>query len=147
MGTTFDFIIEDHCLVMVDDYKLTALYGKPGWNEYVDGFLFVAINRFKPYCDNLEIDTTPGARAFVNELSATEIQMLALYWIIAWARREVNNSSQLQLKLKVASGFSFSSEGSTLKAKQLWLDVLEEEAGRILTQYQLGEGMIGSYNW
>lgn len=156
MGTTFDYIIEDHCLVMADDYKIKTLWDKTHaespatpewpiekWNGYVDGFLKIAINRFKPYCDNLDYEN----REFVSELSEMEIQMLTLYWIIAWAKREVNNSSQIQLKLKTSSGFAFSSEGSTLKAKQQWLDIMEEEANRILTQYELSEGKIGSYNW
>lgn len=105
----------------------------------------IAVDRFKPYCDNLDYDI--NSRQFANDLSEMEKEVIAWYYITAWARREINNSSQLQLKLKVNSGFTFSSEGSTLKAKMQWIDSLEEEANRKLTQYQLGRGSIGSYDW
>lgn len=112
---------------------------------YVDSFLLIAVDRFKPYCDNLDYDI--NSRQFANDLSEMEKEVITWYYITAWARREINNSSQLQLKLKVNSGFTFSSEGSTLKAKMQWIDSLEEEANRKLTQYQLGRGSIGSYDW
>lgn len=158
MGTTFDHIIDDHCMVLIDDYKLTQLYSKTHadppatpewpvtkWQKVVDGYLHIAINRFSTDCDHLDYDELN--RTFNNELSMLEIDILTFYWVIAWARREINNSSQLQLKLKIASGFTFSSEGSTLKAKMIWLDSLEEEVARKITQYQLANSKLGSYNW
>lgn len=147
---TFDYIIEDHCLGMIDDYKITNLWEKshdaetgaeiPGdwldrYHNYLDGFLYIAISRFKSYCDHLEYDKT--TRAFINELTELEVEILAWYWIVVWARREVNNSSQISLKLKVNTSFTFSSEGQTHKAKMQWIDSLEEEGARKITQYQL----------
>lgn len=140
--TTFDHIIEDHCLGMIDDYKITHLYKNthhqdgtidPKWYEYLDGFLHIAIGRFASYCDHLEYTD----RSFNNDLSGIEIEILTLYWIIAWGRREINNSSQLQQKLKVNSGFTMGSEAQNTKAKLEWIDGLEEEVARKITQYQL----------
>ena len=76
-------------------------------------------------------------REFTSDLTNVEISILADLWVIEWLTREVQNSAQIQLKLKVAGSFQFNSEAQNLKEKSLYLDKLREKVRQKLTDYQL----------
>lgn len=149
MGTSFD-LIEDRFLAEVDDYKITALYNRcaemssteepsrldVGWEEwyaYLDSFMALAVGRFTQSKTSLAY----ASGFFVENLSQMEQNILLDYIVIEWFKRETNNSAAISLKLKVASGFTYSSESATMKAKMNYLHGLEEEVSRKVTEYLL----------
>lgn len=134
--TSFDTVI-DSALVIVDDYKLANFYNKDidGFKKYCDGFLLSAIPHFWQCRQALTYDA--DERQFDNELTDTEIGIIADWWVITWWEREKNNAAQVQLKLKVGSAFTFNSEAQNMKEKSAIIDKLREEVDRRIRDYQL----------
>lgn len=134
--TSFDTII-DMGLMNIEDYKLHKLYnlGEDNFRTYCDGFLIRAVPNFFRCRQSLEYDATE--RVFNNELTPLEISILADFWAIEWMTKEVQNSAQFQLKLKVNNAFVFNSEAQNLKEKTSWLDRLRERVYQKITEYEL----------
>lgn len=76
-------------------------------------------------------------RTFTADLTPLEISILADYWGIAWMTRNVQDATQISLKLTSTGGFETHSEAQNLKEKSSWLDRLRERVEQKITQYQL----------
>lgn len=134
--TSFDTII-DNALVIVNDYKLAKLYNQSvaEFQTYCDGFLINAIANFTQCNQDLSYDEVN--REFSVDLTPIEINILAMLWVIAWWKKETYNASQIALKLKVSSSFTYNSESQNFKEKQNIIDKLGEEVNRKITDYLL----------
>lgn len=134
--TSFNDVI-DLALVTVDDYKLIKLMqqSEEEFLEYCDGFLIRAIPNFFQCRQSLEYDV--DNRVFESDLTPVEISILADFWAIEWLTKEVQNSAQFQLKLKVNNAFTFNSEAQNLKEKTSWLDRLRERVWQKIVDYQV----------
>ena len=142
MGTPFD-TIEDLALVVVSDYKLAKLYSQSeeDFKIYCDSFLISAIPNFYQCNQDLTYDLTN--RIFNSDLTSLEISILADFWAIAWLTREVQDATQISLKLNTTGGFETHSEAQNLKEKSGLLDKLREKVYQKIINYQLAD--ISSY--
>ena len=104
MATSFD-IVEDRALMLVDDYKLTKLYNKSedNFKKWCDGFLINAIPNFIRCRQNLIYDIE--LREFQADLTNTEIDILANFWVIEWFLREVQDSTKINVLLQTSGSF------------------------------------------
>ena len=137
MATNFD-VVEDLGLTVVADYKIEKLFvqrGEEQFKEYCDIFLINAINNFIDCQQDLTYDLS--TRSFNEDLTNLEISILADYWAIAWMTRNVQDATQISLKLSTSGGFETHSEAQNLKEKSSWLDRLRERVEQKITQYQL----------
>lgn len=136
--TSFNDVI-DLALVTVDDYKLVKLMqqSEEEFLEYCDGFLIRAIPNFFQCRQSLDYDL--NNRVFNSDLTSIEISILADFWAIEWLTKEVQNSAQFQLKLKVNNAFTFNSEAQNLKEKTSWLDRLRERVWQKIVDYQVSD--------
>lgn len=124
-------------LTTIADYKIEKLYktSVPEFKAYCDVFLMQAINNFID-CEQDLTYNLPN-RAFIADLTPLEISILADYWGIAWMTRNVQDATQISLKLTSTGGFETHSEAQNLKEKSSWLDRLRERVEQKITQYQL----------
>ena len=144
MATSFD-VIGERALSVIDDYKLRKLYdvSVEAFEQKIDSFIFNAIPRF--WQCNTELSYDKDFRQFNADLNDLEIQILADYCVIAWWEGETNVASQIALKLKVSSSFTYNSEAQNFKEKQNIIDKLREEVDRQTTNYLLKD--ISSYEY
>lgn len=124
-------------LTTIADYKIEKLYKKDvaEFKAYCDVFLITAINNFVDCEQELNYDLTN--RVFDVDLTPLEVSILADYWGIAWMTRNVQDATQISLKLSSTGGFETHSEAQNLKEKSSWLDRMRERVEQKITQYQL----------
>ena len=136
MPTSFDKII-DVALLTVNDYKFLKLYNQSqeGFQKWCDGFLLAAIPNFFQCRQSLDFDLEQ--RQFVNELTFTEISILADFWVIAWLDREIQDSTQIQNKLQISSAFTQHSPAQNLKEKVALSNTLREKVYQKIVDYQV----------
>ena len=136
MPTSFDKII-DVALLTVNDYKFLKLYNQSqeGFQKWCDGFLLAAIPNFFQCRQSLDFDLEQ--RQFVNELTFTEISILADFWTIAWLDREIQDSTQIQNKLQISSAFTQHSPAQNLKEKVALSNTLREKVYQKIVDYQV----------
>lgn len=136
MPTSFDKII-DMALLTVNDYKFLKLYNQSqeGFQKWCDGFLLATIPNFFQCRQSLDFDLEQ--RQFVNELTFTEISILADFWIIAWLDREIQDSTQIQNKLQISSAFTQHSPAQNLKEKVALSNTLREKVYQKIVDYQV----------
>lgn len=134
--TSFDTVI-DRALVIVNDYKLAKLYEKSvnDFKTYCDGHLMTAVSKFYQCRQSLTYNST--ARTFDVDLTDLEITILSSFWVIGWWEQQLNNASQIELKLKTSSSFTFNSEAQNMKEKKLIIDRLYEEVKRLINDYEI----------
>lgn len=144
MGTEFD-TIEDLALTIVSDYKINKLFLKDetAFKIYCDGFLISAIPNFTQCNKDLSYDLT--TRSFNEELNFLEISILADFWAISWISKEIQDATQINLKLSTSGGFETHSEAQNLKEKSSWADRLRERVYQKITDYQLSDSSIYSF--
>lgn len=144
MGTKFE-TIEDLALVVVNDYKLVKLYNasEPDFIKYCDSFLVSAVPNFIQCQQDLTYDLE--TRTFNSELTSLEVSILADFWAIAWLTKEVQDATQINLKLSTSGGFETHSEAQNLKEKSSWLDRLRERVYQKITDYQLLDSSMYSF--
>lgn len=134
--TSFDTVI-DRALVIVNDYKLAKLYKKSvsDFKTYCDGHLMTAVSKFYQCRQSLTYNST--ARTFDVDLTDLEITILSSFWVIGWWEQQLNNASQIELKLKTSSSFTFNSEAQNMKEKKSIIDRLYEEVKRLINDYEI----------
>lgn len=144
MATRFD-TIEDLALTVVSDYKIAKLYNQDetAFKTYCDGFLISAIPNFTQCNQDLSYDTEE--REFTADLTIMEISILADFWAIQWLTKEVQDVTQINLKLSTSGGFETHSEAQNLKEKSSWLDRLRERVYQKITDYQLQDISVYSF--
>ena len=86
-----------------------------------------------------------STRTFSADLTQLEISILADYWAIAWFTREVQDATQVSLKLTTTGGFQTHSEAQNLKEKGSWLDRMIERVSKKITDYQLLDKSVYEY--
>lgn len=136
MGTSFDQV-EDLALIIVDDYKILKLYNKneEQFKKYCDGFLISAIPNFTACRTSLSYNLEE--REFDYILTNLEVSILADLWVMAWLTREVQNSTQIQLKLQTTGSFKNHSSAQNLKEKASYLGELREKVNKRIITYEL----------
>lgn len=144
MATSFD-VIGERAMSVIDDYKLRKLWDIDidMFESKIDSFILNAIPRFWQCNSSLTYDAQ--ARQFEADLNTMEVQILADYCVIVWWEGETNVASQIALKLKTSSSFTFNSESQNFKEKQNVLDKLREEVDRQTTNYLLQD--LSSYDY
>ena len=136
MPTSFDTII-DLALTLIDDYKLIKLYNQSEQKflAYCDGLLIAAIPNF--FRCNQSLEYTADTRQFSNELTNTEISILADLWILEWFKKETQDSRKINALLQSSGSFKSHSAAQNLKEKTSYLDGLREKVEQKMTNYQL----------
>ena len=143
--TSFDIVI-DLALTTINDYKLKKLYNisKDGFQTYCDSFLIRAIPNFvrckQPLTFNIE------SRSFEADLTQMEISILADLWVIEWFNKEIQDSTQVQLKLQ-SSSFSSHSAAQNIKEKSTYKDKLKESVSLKITEYLLEDVSSITEKW
>lgn len=134
--TSFD-IIEDRALMLVDDYKLTNLYNRDieGFKKWCDGFLLSAVPNFVKCRQSLEYDAVE--RLFTSDFTDLEISILADFWVIEWFRREVQDSTKINVLLQTSGSFKTHAAAPNLNAKNTYLDGLREKVYQKINYYLL----------
>ena len=94
-----------------------------------------------PFCVSFASSALPADINF----TALEISILADFWAIAWLTKEVQDATQINLKLSTSGGFETHSEAQNLKEKSSWLDRLRERVYQKITDYQLLDASIYSF--
>lgn len=136
MPTSFDIVI-DQALITVNDYKLINLFqqNEEKFIKRCDAFLVRAIPNFFRCRTSLDYDLTQ--RIFINELSATEISILADLWVLEWFKDEIQVSASVANTLQISGGFHVHSPAQALKEKSTYDDKLREKVQQKITDYQL----------
>ena len=136
MATSFD-IIEDRALMKIDDHKLTKLFQQSpeGFRKWCDGFLINAIPNFFKCRQSLDFDTEN--REFNSDLTEVEISILADFWVIEWFKKELQDSTKINVLLQTSGSFKTHAAAPNLNAKSNYIDGLREKVYQKITQYVL----------
>ena len=136
MPTSFDEII-DLALILIDDYKLRKLYNQSEakFLTFCDSLLIAAIPNF--FRCNQSLDYDAQTRQFINQLTKTEISILADLWILEWFKKETQDSRKINALLQSSGSFKSHSAAQNLKEKTTYLDGLREKVSQKMTNYQL----------
>ena len=136
MPTSFDEII-DLALTLIDDYKLVKLYNQSQTKflAYCDSLLIAAIPNF--FRCNQSLDYTADTRQFNNQLTSSEISILADLWVVEWFKKETQDSKKINALLQSSGSFKSHSAAQNLKEKSTYLDELREKVEQKMTNYQL----------
>lgn len=136
MPTSFDEII-DLALTLIDDYKLVKLYNQSQTKflAYCDSLLIAAIPNF--FRCNQSLDYTADTRQFNNQLTSSEISILADLWVVEWFKKETQDSKKINALLQSSGSFKSHSAAQNLKEKSSYLDELREKVEQKMTNYQL----------
>ena len=135
MPTPFNTII-DLALTLIDDYALINLYNQNQQKFFTvcDSYLITAIPNFTRCKQSLSYDAT--LRQFDNELTDLEISILADYWILAWFKRQTQDSKKFNALLQSSGSFKSHSAAQNLKEKNTYLNGLREKVSQKITDYQ-----------
>lgn len=135
MPTSFDTII-DLALTLIDDYALINLHNQNQQKFFTvcDSYLIAAIPNFTRCKQSLSYDAT--LRQFDNELTDLEISILADYWILAWFKRQTQDSKKFNALLQSSGSFKSHSAAQNLKEKNTYLNGLREKVSQKVTDYQ-----------
>lgn len=133
MGTSIEKVI-DLALVTIQDYKIDKLYQDKGaFNNYMLGFLERAIPLFSN-C-NKDLSYNEEDFCFNEELSNEEINILAYLIGIIWLEREINNITQISLRIGQGTDAKTYSESQNLNAKRERLIQMEEKCDHLMNVY------------
>lgn len=139
MGTPFTEIY-DLALIVINDTKINKLYEYSLENKddafytYMEGFLIRAIPLFDGSLISLDFDL--NTKAFKNELSIKEKDVLANIIERLWWKSELNVDEYIALGLQGRDRKTHS-EASNINAKSDHMVKLREEISQIITNYQL----------
>lgn len=135
MPTPFDTII-DLALTLIDDYALINLHNQnqQKFLTVCDSYLIAAIPNFTRCKQRLSYDAT--LRQFDNELTDLEISILADYWILAWFKKQTQDSKKFNALLQSSGSFKSHSAAQNLKEKNTYLNGLREKVSQKVTDYQ-----------
>lgn len=100
--TSFDRV-EDLATRKVNDWKLGKIYNKSldGYKTWCDGFLLNAIPNFAGKCWQ-SLEYNESERMFLSDLTNTEIDILATFWVLEWWERECNDAAQNAAKMQTS---------------------------------------------
>ena len=73
-------------------------------------------------------------REFVSDLTPTEIDILACFWVLEWWERETNDSAQNAAKMQTSS-FSTHSPAQHMKEEQVIINTKRESAYQKINDY------------
>lgn len=135
MPTPFNTII-DLALTLIDDYALINLHNQNQQKFFTvcDSYLIAAIPNFTRCKQSLSYDAT--LRQFDNELTDLEISILADYWILAWFKKQTQDSKKFNALLQSSGSFKSHSAAQNLKEKNTYLNGLREKVSQKVTDYQ-----------
>lgn len=135
MGTVVSTIY-DRFLMLVNDYKLVALYdsSQTNFETYLGGWLDFAINDFDICTQSLVYSgTTP---TFTATLTTENQLILARIMVKYWLQKEVQDVTQMSIHLQDRD-FKTYSEAQNIMAKSNHLDKIKEDVSQALVDYGL----------
>lgn len=135
MGTPFDTVY-DRALTTIRDYKLDKL-AKADYESFIlywQSILEISVPDFTSCFTSLDYDIT--ARAFNENLSNKEINILAKIMVAGWFTGQVQDVVQFQLHLSNQE-FKHYAEGQNLKEKSEYLDRLREKYNQDMVDYEI----------
>lgn len=134
MGTKISDVF-DMALVSIQDYRLNKLYQKSpeAWENYLYGFLSLAVADFDNCLQPLDYDKTTGE--FSSNLTITEKMILSRWVVYEWFVREVNDVLQFKTKLN-DNDFKHYSEAQNLQQKSEYRDRTREIVMQMMVDYE-----------
>lgn len=133
MGTSISTIF-DRFTMLVNDYKLTALYqsSETDFETYLKGWLDFAINDFDVCTQSLVY----SGSLFTETLTTENQVILAKIMVKYWLSKEVQDVTQMSIHLQDRD-FKTYSEAQNLLAKTSHLDRVKEDISQALVDYGL----------
>lgn len=133
MATPFS-AVEDLALVTIQDYKLDQLYEKNplDWETFLSGFVVRASLHFTDSKTDLSYDLEQ--KAFINDLSNAEINILVYLFIEMWIERISQNLTQI-VSTMTPSDAKRTNVPAMVKEQQYKLDVAREKNSQRITEY------------
>jgi hypothetical protein len=133
MSTPFTDINELF-LTVIQDYRLNLLYNQSetDFNDYLEGFLILAIPEFDNCVKSLDYDNVN--KCFYESLDIKEKSILSKLMVLKWWEREINNTTQINLHLNDRE-FKHYAEGENLKQKSERANQLREIVKQDMVDY------------
>jgi hypothetical protein len=134
-GTTFS-IIYDKFMMLVNDYRLVALYtsSEVDFETYLQGWLDNAILEFNNCSQSLAY--TESTKTFTSALTVENQLLLARIMVKFWLMKEVQDVMEMRLHIQDGD-FKTYSEAQNLQAKSTHLDKVKEDVSQLLVDYGL----------
>lgn len=134
-GTNFSDIF-DSFLLLVNDYKLLALYesSEVDFETYLSGWLLYAIQDFDICGQSLAY--TVLTKTFIEILTVENQLILARIMVRYWLAKEVQDVTQMSIHLQDRDFKTFS-EAQNLREKSNHLDKVKEDISQVLVNYGL----------
>jgi len=128
--------INDLFMVLVEDYRLTALYqaSVTNFNTYLEGFLMFAIEELDDICTQ-DLTYSIANQAFTATLTQRNKNMLAQLMTKYWMEKQVQDD--LQMRVNVTDhDFKHTSMGANLKERSEVLNRKKEAISQLLIDYE-----------
>lgn len=133
MGTNFSEVI-DLALVTIQDYKIDKIYPNTHlFNSYMYGLLKRAIPLFTNCKVDLNYDEELGQ--FNSQLDIDEKNILANLLVRVWLEREINNITQITLRIGQGGDAKTYSEAQNLKEKREYHSQIVELCDHLMNVY------------
>lgn len=125
-------------LAVIRDYRLDKLaqIDYQAFLTEMQNILIRSIPYFLEPLTSLDYDLTVQPPSFVNSLSILEQSILADFMVLNWFMKDVNDVTQINLKLQGADKKTHS-ENANLKEKAKYLVDIREQARQRINDYQL----------
>lgn len=136
MGTLLSTIY-DRFTMLVNDYKLTALYAasEVNFETYLKAWLDFAIADFQT-CTQSLVYTDTGTATFTETLTTENQLILARIMVKYWLSKEVQDVTQMSVHLQDRD-FKTYSEAQNIREKSNHLDKVKEDISQALVDYGL----------
>ena len=134
-GTAFSDIF-DSFMLLVNDYKLVALYQSSAvdFETYLSGWLDYAIIDFNNCNQSLAYSST----TFTQTLTMQNRLILANLMVKYWMAKEVQDIMEMRLHIQDGD-FKTYSEAQNLQTKSAHLDKIKESVSQLLVDYGLSK--------
>lgn len=131
--TSFSAIF-DQFMMIVEDYKLLALYNSSvsNFEAYLAGWLYPSITDFK----NCNQSLAYSSGSFTETLTQENIKILALLMKKYWLQKQLDDIKQINLSI-TDRDFKRYAESNNMMAKQKRLILMQEELSQTLVEYGL----------
>jgi hypothetical protein len=140
-GTNFSDVF-DQFLSFIEDYRLTALYQSSvvNFEIYLQGWLMPSIVEFSNVPCNQALTFNTTTKTFTETLSLENVMILSKLMMKYWLMKEVNDITQMRLKIQ--TDYKSYSEAQNITAKTERLIQVTEDISQTLVNYS-----YKNFNW
>jgi hypothetical protein len=133
-GTNFSDIF-DQFQSLIEDYRLTNLFiqSEANYETYVQGWLIPSIVEFTNVPCNQELSFNATTKTFTQTLTLENIVILARLMMKYWLTKEVNDITQMRMKIQ--TDYKSYSEAQNITAKTERLTLVTEDLSQALNEY------------